>query len=56
MPDSDIDRVYKNIWLSSMGLYDVLNDVTRKCTNKNIVRGNIWNVFNILIETCCKSE
>lgn len=56
MTEPDIDRIYKNIWISSMGIYDVLNETTKKCKNKNIVRGNLWNVYNILIEVCCKTE
>lgn len=51
-----IDRIYRGLFVYSIGFYEMLNKSLMHAKNKYTLLSNIWKVYSILLEYCCKSN
>lgn len=51
-----IDRIYRCLFVYSVGFYEVLSEVLSHSDQRFYISSNIWIVFNILLEYCCRTE
>lgn len=56
IPHHSIDRIYRALFVYSLGFYEMLSKVLNGSTQKNIFQSAIWKVFAILLEYCCKTN
>jgi len=56
LPNEMIDRIYRALFVYSVGFYQLIKDQL-KHTKKNFkVITDIWKVFQILLEYCCRND
>jgi len=51
-----LERLYKGLFVYSIGFNEMLKNTLRKCKDKFTVNCNIWKVYSILLEFCCKTD
>lgn len=51
-----VDRIYRGLFVYSIGFYEMLNKTLSNATTKYTILSAIWKVFSILLEYCCKSN
>ena len=51
-----IDRIYRGLFVYSIGFYEMLNKALDHAKNKYTLLSSIWKVYSILLEYCCKSN
>ena len=51
-----IDRIYRGLFVYSIGFYEMLNKALSNAHNKYTLLSNIWKVYSILLEYCCKAN
>ena len=56
IPHHQIDRIYRALFVYSLGFYEMLSKVLSGSTQKNIFQSALWKVFAILLEYCCKTN
>ena len=56
MNDPQIDRIYRGLFVYSIGFYEMLNKALSHAKNKYTLLSSIWKVYSILLEYCCKSN
>lgn len=56
MHNNDVDRVFRGLFVYSIGFYEMLQKCLLHCENKYLILSSIWKVFAILLEYCCKSN
>jgi len=59
--DLNANRLYKALFVYSVGFYELLQTITSTVRNKDKsthskIIGGIWTVYSILLEFCCKSD
>lgn len=59
--DEHVDRLYRALFIYSIGFYELLTKVTSNIKKKDLskhceVMGSIWTVYSILLEFCCKND
>lgn len=52
----NIDRIYRGLFVYSIGFYEMLNKALQHAKDKNTLLSSIWKVYNILLEYCCRSD
>ena len=52
----DTERIYRSLFVYSLGFYEVLHKIFKHCEYKNSILSNIWKVYALLLEFCCKSN
>ena len=50
-PDA-VDRIYRALYVYSVGFYDLLKKVIKNSTKKVQVITALWKVYSILLEYC----
>ena len=53
---SSIDRIYRGLFVYSIGFYEMLHKALNHAKNKYTLLSSIWKVYSILLEYCCKSN
>ena len=53
---SNIDRIYRGLFVYSIGFYEMLNKALSHAKNRYTLLSSIWKVYSILLEYCCKSN
>ena len=56
IPIEDIDRLYRSLFVYSIGFYEMIQKAVQHAKNKYSVLSSLWKVFQILLEYCCKSN
>lgn len=51
-----VDRIYQGLFVYSIGFYEMMNNTLNNAKTKYSILANIWKVFQILLEYCCKSN
>ena len=54
--NDDIDRIYRALFVYSVGFYELINKVMAHTEKKYTTITNIWKVFAILLEYCCRTD
>ena len=53
---NDVDRIYRALFVYSVGFYELIKKVMMHCNKKYTVITSIWKVFAILLEYCCRTD
>lgn len=53
---ADIDRIYRSLFVYSVGFYELIKKVMNHTQKKYTVITSIWKVFAILLEYCCRTD
>lgn len=56
MDPIDIERIYRSLFVYSLGFYDMILKCVQHAKNKYSILASLWKVFQILLEYCCKSN
>jgi len=56
MDPVDIERIYRSLFVYSLGFYDMIFKCVQHAKNKYSILSSLWKVFQILLEYCCKSN
>ena len=52
----NIDRIYRGLFVYSIGFYEMLHKCLNHAKNKYTLLSAVWKVYAILLEYCCKSN
>ena len=52
----DINRVYRSLFVYSVGFYEMLKKMIDSKTGSYSVCTSIWKVFSICLEFCCRTD
>ena len=53
VPEADIDRIYRGLFVYSIGFYEMIHRCLSHAKNKYTILSSFWKVFAILLEYCC---
>jgi hypothetical protein len=56
VPIPDIERLYRALFVYSIGFYEMILKCVAHAKNKYSILSSLWKVFQILLEYCCKSN
>ena len=56
VPEADIDRIYRGLFVYSIGFYEMIHKCLTHAQNKYTILSSFWKVFAVLLEYCCKSN
>lgn len=56
IPLEDIERIYRSLFVYSIGFYEMILECVKHAQNKYSILSSLWKVFQILLEYCCKSN
>lgn len=56
IPNEQVDRIYRGLFVYSIGFYEMLQRCLHHAENKFTQLSSLWKVFAILLEYCCKSN
>eukprot|EP00347_Sterkiella_histriomuscorum_P021833 403332609 len=57
IPNDMVSRVYRSLFVFTLGFFELLNDSTKNLNeNRVTIQSQIWKVFQILLEYCCKTD
>ena len=56
VPNDQIDRIYRAMFVYSVGWYELLKKCLEHTGNRYTVIANLWKVYCILLEYCCRSD
>jgi hypothetical protein len=56
IPTEVVDRVYRALFVYSVGFYELIKKQLAHADKKYTLITNIWKVFAILLEYCCRTE
>jgi len=54
--DADVNRIYRALFVYSVGFYELIKKVLSHTEKKYTVITSIWKVFAILLEYCCRTD
>jgi hypothetical protein len=52
----EINRIYRGLFVYSIGFYEMLAKCLAHAQNKYTLLANVWKVYSILLEYCCKTN
>ena len=52
----DIHRVYKSLFVYSLGFHEMLQSILKNTLKAQNIQTQVWKVFMILLESCCKGN
>jgi hypothetical protein len=52
----DIDRIYRALFVYSLGFFEMLHKSLGHSNNKNTLQTSIWKVYSVLLEYCCQQN
>ena len=56
MQQDSIDRLYRSLFVYSVGFYEMIKACLGSCKNRPALTSNLWKVYSILLEYCCKHD
>ena len=56
IPSETIDRIYRSLFVYSVGFYELIKKCIEHTEKKYAIVLNIWKVFAILLEYCCRTD
>lgn len=56
IPTDMIDRIYRSLFVYSVGFYELIKSCLQHTAKKYSIITNIWKVFAILLEYCCRTD
>jgi hypothetical protein len=56
IPPDEVNRVYRGLFVYSVGFYELLKKCVEHTNNKYTVVTALWKVFSILLEYCCRTD
>mmetsp|Transcript_32071 Transcript_32071/g.31378 ORF Transcript_32071/g.31378 Transcript_32071/m.31378 type:complete len:124 (-) Transcript_32071:270-641(-) len=56
IPNSTVDRVYRCLFVYSVGFYELIKKILSHSHKKYQVITSIWKVFSVMLEYCCQSD
>ena len=56
IPPETIDRIYRSLFVYSVGFYELIKNCLQHTERKYSMITNIWKVFAILLEYCCRTD
>jgi hypothetical protein len=56
IPNDLVDRVYRALFVYSVGFYELINKCLAHTNSKYTLVTNVWKVFAILLEYCCRTD
>ena len=56
IPTETIDRIYRSLFVYSVGFYELIKNCLQHTEKKYSMITNIWKVFAILLEYCCRTD
>lgn len=56
IPTELVDRVYRALFVYSVGFYELIKRCLQHTDKKFTLITNIWKVFAILLEYCCRTD
>ncbi|CDW73527.1 UNKNOWN [Stylonychia lemnae] len=56
IPNEIVDRVYRSLFVYSVGFYELIKKLVSHCQRKYSIITSIWKVFSVLLEYCCQSD
>ena len=56
IPTEVIDRIYRSLFVYSVGFYELIKKLLEHTEKKYSMITNIWKVFAILLEYCCRTD
>lgn len=54
--NSQVDRIFRALFVYSIGFYQLINKAMEHCAKKNVLTASIWKVYSILLEYCCHKD
>jgi hypothetical protein len=51
-----VDRLYRSLFVYSVGFYEMIKSCLGHCKNRPALISNLWKVYSILLEYCCKHD
>lgn len=54
--DQLVDRIYRALFVYSVGFYELIKECLHQSEKKYSTITNIWKVFAILLEYCCRTD
>jgi hypothetical protein len=56
IPNKMVDRIYRCLFVYSLGFYNILNKVIAHSQQKYFLICRIWKVFSVILEYCCITD
>ncbi|CDW82237.1 UNKNOWN [Stylonychia lemnae] len=57
IPNESVNRIYRSLFVFSVGFYELMTECTKYLdVNRVTVQSQIWKVFQVLLEYCCKTD
>lgn len=56
IPNETVDRIYRALFVYSVGFYELLNKVLSHTPKKYTVVTNLWKVYAVLLEYCNRAD
>ena len=56
IPTELVDRVYRALFVYSVGFYELIKKCLQHTDKKYTIITNVWKVFAILLEYCCRTD
>jgi hypothetical protein len=56
IPNETADRVYRALFVYSVGFYELIKKCLQHTEKRYTIITNIWKVFAILLEYCCRTD
>lgn len=56
IPTDLVDRVYRALFVYSVGFYELIKKCLQHTDKKYTLITNVWKVFAILLEYCCRTD
>ncbi len=56
IPTELVDRVYRALFVYSVGFYELIKKCLQHTEKKYTLITNVWKVFAILLEYCCRTD
>jgi ABC-type phosphate/phosphonate transport system ATPase subunit len=56
LDEPTIDRVYRALFVYSVGFYELIDKCLEHTNKKYTIIVSIWKVFSILLEYCCRTD
>jgi len=56
IPADLVDRVYRALFVYSVGFYELIKKCLQHTDKKYTLITNVWKVFAILLEYCCRTD
>lgn len=56
IPSDLVDRIYRALFVYSVGFYELVGRCLEHTEKKYTIITNIWKVYSILLEYCCRTD